>query len=197
MSRGNRDQASQCPSEGPRLLPTAAICLEGQDKADQEQETFQDYEQGTAGVRRAPLVEARSKHPEEAKQQAEPTRQGLRGRSSHGPSGCARGRSRVRRRTSAPRRDRRRAGFGRRRGAVARAGTQKRAAPRASGRRGRQCALSSARSLRPSANPPLFPCLTEYTLCEIEPLLCFCLLLLEVLETTFKCLEPRSDVGRW
>ena len=42
----------------------------------------------------------------------------------------------------------------------------------------------------------LVPCLAEYTLCEVEPLLCFCLLLLEVLDTPFKGLEPRGVVGR-
>ena len=57
------------------LGPIAAICLEGHDQPDDEQKTFQDYEKSTAGVRRAPLVEARSEHPEEAKQQGEPTRQ--------------------------------------------------------------------------------------------------------------------------
>ena len=25
-----------------------------------------------------------------------------------------------------------------------------------------------------AANPPLFPCLAEQTLCEIQPFLCFC-----------------------
>ena len=48
-----------------------------------------------------------------------------------------------------------------------------------------------------AANLPLFPRLAQQTLCEIEPLLCFCLLLLEVLDTTFQCLEPRGEVGRW
>src|SRR3989442_18890 len=60
--------------------------------------------------------------------------------------------------------------------------------------------LSMARALlilSLAANPPLFPCLAEQTLCEIEPLLCFCLLLLEALDITFQCLEPCSDVGRW
>ncbi len=48
-----------------------------------------------------------------------------------------------------------------------------------------------------AANAPLFPWLGEQTLCEIETLLRLCQLLLEVLNTTFKCLEPRRDVGRW
>jgi len=47
-----------------------------------------------------------------------------------------------------------------------------------------------------AANPPLFPCLAEQTLCEIQPFLCFCQLVLEVLDNTFKGLEPLSDVGR-
>src|ERR1041385_632097 len=47
-----------------------------------------------------------------------------------------------------------------------------------------------------AANPPLFPCLAEQPLGTIEPLLRFCELLSEVLDTTFNLLEPRSDVGR-
>ena len=47
-----------------------------------------------------------------------------------------------------------------------------------------------------AADAAIFPCLPEQPLGEIEPLLCFCQLLLDVLETTFNCLEPRSDVGR-
>jgi hypothetical protein len=43
---------------------------------------------------------------------------------------------------------------------------------------------------------PVFPCLAKQTLREIESFLCFCQLLLDVLDTAFKCLEPRSDLGR-
>ena len=45
-------------------------------------------------------------------------------------------------------------------------------------------------------NAPVFPRLAQQTLCEIEPFLCFYQLLLDVLDTTFKCLEPRRDLGR-
>ena len=48
-----------------------------------------------------------------------------------------------------------------------------------------------------AANPPLFPCLAEQPLREIQTLLCFREFMLEVLDITFDCLEPRSDVGRW
>ena len=48
-----------------------------------------------------------------------------------------------------------------------------------------------------AVNAPLIPCFAEQTLCEIEPPLGFCCLLLEPLDITFKCLQPRSDVGRW
>src|SRR2546430_697481 len=54
-----------------------------------------------------------------------------------------------------------------------------------------------ARLVSLAANLPLFPGLPQYPLRKIEPLLGFCLLLLQVLETTFQCLEPRNDVGRW
>jgi hypothetical protein len=54
--------------------------------------------------------------------------------------------------------------------------------------------ITRATSLATDA--PVFPCLAEQTLCEIEPFLGFCQLLLEVLDTTFNCLEPRSDLGR-
>ena len=47
-----------------------------------------------------------------------------------------------------------------------------------------------------AANTPLFPLLAEQSLSEIEPFLCFCQLLLEALDTTFKRREPRRDVGR-
>ena len=46
-------------------------------------------------------------------------------------------------------------------------------------------------------NAPVFPRLTEQTLCKIEAFLCFCQLLLDVLHMTFECLEPRSDLGRY
>ncbi len=46
-----------------------------------------------------------------------------------------------------------------------------------------------------ATDPPVFPRLAKETLCEIEPFLCFCQILLDVLDTTFKCLEPRSDLG--
>ena len=46
-----------------------------------------------------------------------------------------------------------------------------------------------------ATNPPLFPCLAEEPLCEIEPLLCFRLLLLKALDAAFKGVEPRSDVS--
>src|SRR2546422_903481 len=57
----------------------------------------------------------------------------------------------------------------------------------------------AARSVELSlaADPPVFPCLAEYPLCEIETLVCFRELLLEVLDDTFNRLEPGSDVGRW
>src|SRR6266571_6450959 len=55
---------------------------------------------------------------------------------------------------------------------------------------------SSRTSASLTVNPPLFPCLAEQTLREIEPFLCFCQLQLEALEATFNCLEPRCDVGR-
>src|SRR2546422_10773581 len=44
--------------------------------------------------------------------------------------------------------------------------------------------------------PSLFPRLAEYPLREIEPLLGFCELVSEVLDTTLDFLEPRGDVGR-
>ncbi|PYP97124.1 MAG: hypothetical protein DMD38_05470 [Gemmatimonadetes bacterium] len=56
---------------------------------------------------------------------------------------------------------------------------------------------SALRRVASAANPPLFTCLAEQTFGEIETLLCFCQLLLEVLDTMFNCLEPFSDVGRW
>ena len=54
--------------------------------------------------------------------------------------------------------------------------------------------VDNAGSLAP--NPPLLPCLAEQTLCEVQPFLCFCQLVLKVLDNTLKGLEPRSDVGR-
>src|SRR6266545_4303689 len=47
-----------------------------------------------------------------------------------------------------------------------------------------------------AAQPPIFPRLAEQPLCEIEPFLCVCDLLLQALDATFQCLEPRRDVGR-
>jgi len=47
-----------------------------------------------------------------------------------------------------------------------------------------------------AANPPLFPSLAEQTFGEIKSLLCFCQLLLEVLDTTFNGLEALRGVGR-
>ncbi|OLE50249.1 MAG: hypothetical protein AUG74_22850 [Bacteroidetes bacterium 13_1_20CM_4_60_6] len=46
------------------------------------------------------------------------------------------------------------------------------------------------------ANPPLFSCLAEQALGEIETLLCLGQLLLEVLNTMFNGLEALRDVGR-
>src|SRR6476661_1581326 len=46
-------------------------------------------------------------------------------------------------------------------------------------------------------NAPIFPRLAEQTLREIEPFLCFCQLLLDVLDTMFECFEPLSDLGRY
>ncbi len=46
------------------------------------------------------------------------------------------------------------------------------------------------------AYPPLFPCLAEQALGEVETLLCFGQLLLEVLDTMFNCVEALRDVGR-
>src|SRR5687768_7705320 len=47
-----------------------------------------------------------------------------------------------------------------------------------------------------SANSPLFPSLAEQTLREIEPLLGFCQLLLEVVDAMLNCFEPLGDVDR-
>src|ERR1700752_672891 len=47
------------------------------------------------------------------------------------------------------------------------------------------------------ANPPLFPCLGEEALGEVETLLRFGQLALEVLHTMLNCFEPLRHVGRW
>jgi len=48
-----------------------------------------------------------------------------------------------------------------------------------------------------AANPPLFPCRAEQTLCKIETLLRFYELLLKILDATLNCLEPRNKLIRW
>jgi hypothetical protein len=48
-----------------------------------------------------------------------------------------------------------------------------------------------------STYPPLFPCLAEYTLGEIQTLLCFGKILLEALYGSFQRLEPLRHLRRY
>jgi hypothetical protein len=47
-----------------------------------------------------------------------------------------------------------------------------------------------------AVDPPIFPRPAEQALCEIDPLLGFRQLLLEILHTAFKRGKPRSGIGR-